>query len=81
MPASLIDNHQSFLPAAAILAARDKDVPTPQGARGAGRHRSSESQPGRTSQLARHRAAACQRGALYRPGLGIVAGAARAVPC
>ena len=32
MPASLIDNHLSFLPAAAILAARDKDVPTPPGA-------------------------------------------------
>lgn len=32
MPASLIDNHLSFLPAAAILAARDRDVPTPPGA-------------------------------------------------
>lgn len=32
MPASLIDNHLSFLPASAILAARDKDVPTPPGA-------------------------------------------------
>ena len=33
MPAALIDNHLSFMPAAAILAARDKDVPTPPGAR------------------------------------------------
>ena len=32
MPASLIDNHLSFLPAAAILAARDRDMPTPPGA-------------------------------------------------
>ena len=32
MPAALIDNHLSFMPAAAILAARDKDVPTPPGA-------------------------------------------------
>lgn len=32
MPASLIDNHLSFLPAAAILAKRDKQVPTPPGA-------------------------------------------------
>lgn len=32
MPATLIDNHLSFMPAAAILAARDKDVPTPPGA-------------------------------------------------
>lgn len=32
MPPSLIDNHQSFLPAAFILAERSKDVPTPPGA-------------------------------------------------
>ena len=32
MPATLIDNHRSYLPAVAILAARDKDVPTPPGA-------------------------------------------------
>lgn len=32
MPAALIDNHLSFMPAAAILAARDKDMPTPPGA-------------------------------------------------
>ena len=32
MPASLIDNHLSFQPAAEILAARDKDMPTPPGA-------------------------------------------------
>ena len=30
MPPSLIDNHQSFVPAAAILAERDKDMPTCQ---------------------------------------------------
>ncbi|MDZ5636917.1 hypothetical protein [Janthinobacterium sp. GMG1] len=32
MPASLIDNHLSFQPATEILAARDKDMPTPPGA-------------------------------------------------
>lgn len=32
MPTALIDNHLSFLPAAAILAARDKDIPTRPGA-------------------------------------------------